>query len=219
MTTFALGLVETFGFVPAVEAADTAVKSADVVLSGLETIGSGLVTVKFHGDISAVKSGVQAAVAAAKRLGQVRSHTVIGRTAQGLSTIVPEPPSGSGVSPVPSFPPDQPVPATPTAGIEQPAGKEARKRTIPEDQAPKPWTDEKEKPATGKRPVKKKPDQGALPGDRKALARMRVVALRKLARTLAQQHPDFALSSEKIKFARKNELVRIISAFIKPGEV
>ena len=43
--TGALGMIETRGLVPAVEAADAMVKAANVRLLARETIGGGLVTV------------------------------------------------------------------------------------------------------------------------------------------------------------------------------
>ena len=101
MKVTALGAIETFGLVPAIEAADTAVKSAQVTLSGKQQTGAGLVTVLIRGDISAVKASVDAGKAAAQKLGKVISTTVIGRTAEGLDTILVEqdgghPGNGSG---------------------------------------------------------------------------------------------------------------------------
>lgn len=88
MAAQALGLLETFGLVPAIEAADTAVKSADVSLGNLQFAGSGLVTIVLTGDISAVQAAIDTAEMAAGRLGTVRSATVIGRTAPGLSALM-----------------------------------------------------------------------------------------------------------------------------------
>ena len=45
-----LGLIETWGFVPAVVAADAASKAAMVSLQGFELARGGLVTVKLTGD-------------------------------------------------------------------------------------------------------------------------------------------------------------------------
>ena len=47
----ALGMIETKGYVGAVEAADAMVKSANVTLIGSEKIGAGLVTVMVRGDV------------------------------------------------------------------------------------------------------------------------------------------------------------------------
>ncbi len=85
----ALGMVETKGFVAAVEAADAMVKAANVKLMGRENIGSGLVTVMVTGDVGAVKAAVDAGAAAAKRVGELYSVHVIPRPASGISGIVP----------------------------------------------------------------------------------------------------------------------------------
>lgn len=118
MECLALGLVETLGLVPALEAADTAVKSADVSLAGLEFIGAGLVTVKILGDISSVREGVAAARAAAERLGQVRSHTVIGRTGQGIPALISPKRACAGEMPLcQAALPDTPAPGTPAVSL------------------------------------------------------------------------------------------------------
>ena len=61
----ALGLVETVGLVPALEAADKMLKAADVELISYENVGSTLVTVMVKGDVAAVRSSVEAGAAAA----------------------------------------------------------------------------------------------------------------------------------------------------------
>lgn len=68
----ALGLVETKGFVGAVEAADAMVKSANVKLIGKEQIGAGYVTVMVRGDVGAVKAATDAGAAAAGKVGEAR---------------------------------------------------------------------------------------------------------------------------------------------------
>jgi microcompartment protein CcmL/EutN len=77
----ALGLVETKGFVGAVEAADAMVKSANVQLIGSEKIGAGFVTVMVRGDVGAVKAATDAGAAAAGKVGEVISVHVIPRPA------------------------------------------------------------------------------------------------------------------------------------------
>ena len=54
----ALGMVETKGFVGAVEAADAMVKAANVQLIGKEYIGAGYVTIFVRGDVGAVKAAL-----------------------------------------------------------------------------------------------------------------------------------------------------------------
>ena len=75
----ALGLIETRGFVGAVEAADAMVKAANVRLMNKQTVGAGLVTVMVRGDVGAVKAAVDAGAAAAKRVGELVSVHVIPR--------------------------------------------------------------------------------------------------------------------------------------------
>lgn len=86
----ALGMVETKGLVPAIEAADAMVKAANVVLIGYEKIGSGLVTVMVRGDVGAVKSATDAGAAAAKRIGEVVSIHVIPRPHIDTEKILPK---------------------------------------------------------------------------------------------------------------------------------
>jgi len=66
----ALGLIETRGFVGAVEAADAMCKTARVRLVRYERISGGLVTVAVRGEVGAVFAAVEAGVAAAERFGE-----------------------------------------------------------------------------------------------------------------------------------------------------
>lgn len=73
----ALGLIETRGYVGAIEAADAMVKAANVRLIGKEKVGSGLVTVMVRGDVGAVKAATEAGAEAARRVGELVSVHVI----------------------------------------------------------------------------------------------------------------------------------------------
>lgn len=84
----ALGVIETRGLVPAIEAADIGLKTADVTLDGMEMAGAGLVAIVLRGDVSSVKAAVEAGSLAAGRLGLVISATVIARTAEGLESVI-----------------------------------------------------------------------------------------------------------------------------------
>lgn len=55
----ALGMLETVGMVPALEAADKMLKAADVELISYENVGSTLVTIFIKGDVAAVKGSYQ----------------------------------------------------------------------------------------------------------------------------------------------------------------
>ena len=86
----ALGLIETKGFVGAVEAADAMTKSANVTLVGTEKIGAGFVTVLVRGDVGAVKAAVDAGAAAASRVGELVSQHVIPRPHGDVEKILPK---------------------------------------------------------------------------------------------------------------------------------
>ena len=85
----ALGMVETKGYVGAVEAADAMVKSATVSLVGSEKIGAGLVTVLVRGDVGAVKAATDAGASAAERVGELISVHVIPRPHNDVEKILP----------------------------------------------------------------------------------------------------------------------------------
>lgn len=74
-----LGLIETEGFVPAIEAADVGVKAANVSLLGCELTWPARLTVIFQGDVGAVKAAVTAGTVAADKIGEVISSHVIPR--------------------------------------------------------------------------------------------------------------------------------------------
>ncbi len=58
----ALGLLETFGYTAAIQAADAAAKAADVAVVGYHlTRGKGWVCVKIEGEVAAVQAAVDAA--------------------------------------------------------------------------------------------------------------------------------------------------------------
>ena len=90
MSKIALGLIETRGFVGAVEAADAMVKAAKVTLVGKEEIGGGFVTVMIRGEVGAVKAATDAGATAAKRVGELVSVHVIPRPHSEVERILPE---------------------------------------------------------------------------------------------------------------------------------
>ena len=84
----ALGLVETIGLTPALEAADKMLKAADVELISYENVGSTLVTIMVKGDVAAVRSSVEAGAAAAAAIGKLTAKNVMPRPIQGVGDIV-----------------------------------------------------------------------------------------------------------------------------------
>lgn len=84
----ALGLVETVGLVPALEACDKMLKASDVKLVSYENIGSTLVTIMVVGDVAAVEASVQAGAEAAAAIGKLTSHNVMPRPIPSVGDIV-----------------------------------------------------------------------------------------------------------------------------------
>ena len=70
MALQALGMVETRGLVPLIEASDAMVKAASVELVGWDRVGAGMVTAFVRGDVAAVKAATDAGATAAARLGE-----------------------------------------------------------------------------------------------------------------------------------------------------
>ena len=88
----ALGLVETKGLVPLIEASDAMLKAANVTLIGWQKIGSGLVTAFIVGDVAAVKAAIDAGAAAAGRIGEVAGVQVIPRPTEDIVNVLPKRP-------------------------------------------------------------------------------------------------------------------------------
>jgi ethanolamine utilization protein EutM len=84
----ALGLIEVVGMTAAIVAADTAVKSANVRLLGYENSkGGGMITVKFEGDVGAVKAALEAASTAASRVNRIVSKHLIPRPSDEIEKM------------------------------------------------------------------------------------------------------------------------------------
>ena len=130
MSQRSLGLIETFGLLPAVEAADAAVKSANVDLVGYEFAkGSGMTVVKVEGDVGAVKAAIAAASVAASKVGKVAATRVIPRPATGLEVMVRNGDT-KGYTP-----PEPPAPTTPDESGPEPdpdrGGVETTEQEVP----------------------------------------------------------------------------------------
>ena len=104
MLEYALGMVETRGLIGSIEAADVMVKTANVHVLGTEYIKNGFVTVKIIGEVAAVKAAVDAASAAAARVGQVVATHVIPRPAADVEFILNKIPSPQKLQEEPSRP-------------------------------------------------------------------------------------------------------------------
>jgi ethanolamine utilization protein EutM len=72
-------MIETLGFVGAVEASDAMVKTANVILVGKEYLLNGYVAVLVRGDVGSVKAATEAGATAARRIGELIAVHVIPR--------------------------------------------------------------------------------------------------------------------------------------------
>ena len=80
----AIGLLETKGLVPLVEATDAMAKAANVKIETRVGIGGGLVTTVVSGDVGSVRAAVEAGAAAATQVGELVSSHIIPRPSDGL---------------------------------------------------------------------------------------------------------------------------------------
>lgn len=132
----ALGMIEVYGYLTAVEALDSALKAANVSRLGVEKVRGGLVTVLVEGDVGAVKAAMDASAAAAERVGTVISVHVIPRPADDVTRMLkggkePE-------EPTPPTPPTSPEPEEPSepeisAEPESEPAKAEEAETAPQD--------------------------------------------------------------------------------------
>ena len=97
LTGVALGMIETRGLVPAIEAADAMTKAAEVRLIGRQFVGGGYVTVLVRGETGAVNAAVRAGADACERVGDglVAAH-IIARVHNEVENILPTSPTADG---------------------------------------------------------------------------------------------------------------------------
>ena len=93
----ALGMIETRGLVPAIEAADAMTKAAEVRLVGRQFVGGGYVTVLVRGETGAVNAAVRAGADACERVGDglVAAH-IIARVHNEVEGMLPTRPDADG---------------------------------------------------------------------------------------------------------------------------
>ncbi len=92
----ALGMIETRGLVPAIEAADAMVKTAEVRIVAVEQTVAALITIHVYGETAAVQAAVDAGRAAAERIGPVLSAHVIPRPDSEVRALVEAEAQSSG---------------------------------------------------------------------------------------------------------------------------
>ena len=137
----ALGMIEVYGYLTAVEALDAALKAANVNRLTVEKVKGGLVAVFVTGDVGAVKAAMDASAAAAERVGKVISVHVIPRPADSVGVMLTPP-----AEPEASVLPEKEVPEAP-AEPEKAAEEEVTEAKEEKTEA----VEEPEKPQSRKR--------------------------------------------------------------------
>ena len=80
----AIGLLETKGLVPLIEATDAMAKAANVRIIKRVGIGGGMVTTIVRGDVGSVRAAVEAGANAASASGELLASHIIPRPAEGV---------------------------------------------------------------------------------------------------------------------------------------
>lgn len=187
----ALGMIEVYGYLTAVEALDSALKAANVSRLGVEKVRGGLVTVLVEGDVGAVKAAMDASAAAAERVGTVISVHVIPRPADDVTRMLK-----GGKEP------EEPTPPT-SSEPEEPSELEISSEpdTLSEPEAP---AEPESEPAKAEEAEKAPRDVTV-----EEMQTMGVDALRRLARALEIKN----MTRAEIRFAKKQELIQKITEF------
>ena len=217
----ALGMIETRGLVPSIEAADAMLKAANVSLQCKTHIGGGLVTVMVRGDVGAVKAATDAGAAAAERVGELISVHVIPRPhpeTEGILDTLKKPcgptdPEGpEGPDGPASGAPSGPDPSGTAAEPEEPEQPPVKDEAEQSPERPAETSQVQEKSAEPESVVSgtAKEDPAGLRYTPEALQSLRVVRLRDIARQLGIDN----MTRQEIRFAKKEELVEKITEFL-----
>lgn len=210
----ALGMIEVYGYLTAVEALDSALKAANVTRLDVVKVRGGLVTVLVEGDVGAVKAAMDASAAAAERIGTVVSVHVIPRPASDVERMLKGPGGGPKTEPEEPEEPEPKGPEPEERKDEEPEAEPPEADLEPE--TPEPEAPEPEKPAQAvmpesaepeRKPEPEKPAQAVTPEEMKAMS---VDGLRRLAREL--EIPS--MTRAEIRYAKKQELIQKITEFI-----
>ena len=217
----ALGMIEVYGYLTAVEALDSALKAANVTRLDVVKVRGGLVTVLVEGDVGAVKAAMDASAAAAERIGTVVSVHVIPRPASDVERMLKGPGGGPKTEPPKAEPePKEPEPKGPEPEerkAEEPEAEPPEVDLEPEtpEPEPEPEAPEPEKPAQAVMPESAEPERKPEAGKAAAVTpeemkAMSVDGLRRLAREL--EIPS--MTRAEIRYAKKQELIQKITEFI-----
>lgn len=189
MNNSAIGLVETYGYIGAIEASDVCLKSANVELVGCEFVTGGIVTIQITGDVAAVKAAIEAAEIAVKKVGTLRTTHVIARTSEDVWKMLKKEKGNEE--------PEKDIAEPIVEEISTEENSEITEITETADNIKK--TDEEVYEEATSSNIKKIDE----------LENMKVSELR----TLAREIKITSLTKKQIKFAKKDELVKAIIQF------
>ncbi len=194
MNKGALGLIEVYGYLGAIEAADTALKAANVTLVGCEKVRGGIVTVKIRGDVGAVNAAVYAAEESVNKISKVLSVHVIPRPDVSVWSIL-----------------EESVPLT-DKNLEKSQETEAKEKNIVEKEIENVIVAESISEEENLKEVKavKVTDIEVKEDFEENLEKKTVEELRRLVRSM-----KLAMTNKQIKFARKDRLIQEILNFYK----
>ena len=209
----ALGMIEVYGRVGAIEGLDSALKAANVSLVNMIRVGGGLTSVFVEGDVGSVKASIDAAAAAAERAGKLISAHVIPRPDAAVREMLDIASndefngnkSGSGGNAEPKV--QEETGQADAAGADELCGKTEAvvdvQTGLGETEAVVNAEAEivEEEAGTAEVHISAKPK--VHPADYEELEKMTVAQLRKLAREMQ----DYPLPKQEIKFAKKEDLL------------
>ncbi|MBD2091671.1 carbon dioxide-concentrating mechanism protein CcmK [Microcoleus sp. FACHB-1515] len=91
MSSVAVGSLETKGFPAVLAAADAMIKAGRVTLVGYIRVGSARFTVNIRGDVSEVKTAMEAGIAAVENVygGTLESWVIIPRPHENVEAVLP----------------------------------------------------------------------------------------------------------------------------------
>lgn len=202
----ALGMIETYGLVAAVEALDSALKAANVSLADMVRVKGGRVTVLVEGDVAAVKAAIDASQAAAERVGSVANVHVIPRPDPSVGQMLAGGQGSFRREKNPSEPESEESPVQTEIRYETPEEtpeireerEKVSKETSEKIQKEEPQPESEEFTETPKTVT------------REGLEKKSVAKLRSLARELKLP----GMTSKDICFAKKQQLIDAIISFM-----
>lgn len=228
MASRALGLIEVYGMLGAVLAADAALKAADVKLLGNRRVRGGLTTVELIGDVAAIHASVEAGVEAVKDMNCYVTSHVIARLDEQVErmllqkyekqaaapTVEEKTETETEIDAAPETEPDvapQPVPQQ-----EEPSKEESVELTVHPETLETLITETIVMPEEVIREASPKPKEGDGEVDEEVIHELAALEKMKVSelRSLAYQRNIPSLTKKEIKFANKATL---ISALLEKG--